>query len=169
MTDRFALAEGIDERTPRTLQVIATSMALGVLVLSAVALYFRLGSAEPPAPADVKLINAFTTAVMAWCAGAIVFSESLWKRQLRAATNPAHAPAIVRTAFIVRLALREGAALLGLVACMLAAMKGVLKPYPAYWVNAAPAVLFLFFLAANWPSREGLRRQVLDALDALPR
>lgn len=167
MTDRFALAEGIDEKAPRVLQAIAGSMAFGVLVLAGLALWFRLGATQAPAPADVKLINAFTTAVMAWCVGAIVFSEFLWKRQLRAITNPAHAPSIVQTAFIVRLALREGAALLGLVACLLAAMKGVLTAYPAYWVNAAPAALFLFFLAVSWPSREGLRRQVLEALDSL--
>lgn len=167
MTDRFALAEAIDERTPRTLQVIAGAMASGVLVMTGLVVYFRLGAGGPPQPADVRLINAFTTAVMAWCAGAIVFSEFLWKRRLRAVANPAHAPSVVQTAFIVRLAVREGAALLGLVACMLAAMKGVLAAYPAYWVNAAPAALFLFFLAVSWPSREGLRRQVLDALDAV--
>lgn len=167
MTDRFALAEGIDEGTARTLRAVSGAMGAGILMMGAVVLYFHLGAKAPPETGDVKLINAFTTAVMAWCAGAIFLSEYLWKRQLRAVDNPAHAPSAVQTAFIVRLALRDGAAFLGLVACMLAGMKGVLKAYPAYWVNAAPAALFLFFLSVSWPSREGLRRQVLDALDVL--
>lgn len=167
MTDRFALAEGVDERTPRVLQVIAASMAFGVLVMLGLTLYFRAVAADAPDPAQVRFINAFTMAVMVWCAGAIFFSEFIWRRNLRAVENPAHVSGMVQTAYIVRLALREGAALLGMIVCLLAAMKGVLKAYPAYWVNAAPAALFLFFLAVNWPSREGLRRQVLDALDAL--
>ncbi len=60
----------------------------------------------------------------------------------------------IRTAFIVRGAILEAAAFLGLSACLLAIYTGWLQQQPLYWVNFLPAATFVAFTAATVPSRE---------------
>jgi hypothetical protein len=163
VTGRDALAEGLTPRAAATLRVVSGAMGGGVIVLSALAVSAHLRSAgAAPLPQDVRVINMMTVMTMAWSLAAIVAGETLWKRRLASVENPAGADAAVTAAFVIRLACREGSALLGGVVCLLAAMKGVLRAYPAYWVDLVPAALFFGFLAARWPSLEGLRRQVRE-------
>jgi hypothetical protein len=70
----------------------------------------------------------------------------------------------VTAAFIIRAAMREGAALLGLVVAFLCAQQGVLRLYPAYWANAAPFVLFLVFAKMHWPTAENLAAEAAEIL-----
>jgi hypothetical protein len=92
----------------------------------------------------------------------IVGSELAWRLILRKGSGALGGR--VMTAYIVRLALREGAGLIGMTAAYLAALNGVLRAYPAYWVNLAPFGLFLGFLAAHFPSAERLAAEARDVL-----
>jgi hypothetical protein len=56
--------------------------------------------------------------------------------------------------------MREGAALLGVVVCIISAKSGVMHLYPAYWANLAGAALFWFYLVVHWPSSERLTAEV---------
>lgn len=133
---------------------------MGVVLFAGVAVWQWAVSAATPQPGDARLINMLTTVAMGWSVAAILLSEKLFKKLLSAVDNPARADSAVQTAWIVRAAVREGAAMLGVVVCLLAALKGVLQAFPAYWVNLVPAALFLGFLATRWPSLENLRAQV---------
>lgn len=163
MIDKEVLAEGVTERTAASLRAIAMAMAGGVAALGGAAFWFFVTGEKLPQPQEVKLINALTTVSMLWAMAAIFVGERLWKNTLAKLDGPAAADGAVQTGYILRLALREGAALLGLVVCLLAALNGVLRAFPAYWVNLAPAALFLFFLAARWPSLDNLRAQVRES------
>lgn len=163
MTHAHALAEGLNEGTARSLRLIAGAMGASVAALAGVAAWVALSpGAEPPSPGDVRLVNGLTTAVMGWTLAAVIAGEVLWRRALRRVENPAHADSAVRAGFILRVALREGPAALGLAAVALAGREGVLRAYPAYWVNAVPAALFLGFLAARWPALDALRAEIVE-------
>jgi hypothetical protein len=60
----------------------------------------------------------------------------------------------LRTAIIVRIALLEGAAMLGNMICLIAAMNGILSFEPLYWCNAASTVALLVIGATTMPTRE---------------
>ena len=108
------------------------------------------------------MVNLLTTIVMVAAVAAIAVSEVLWRVILRRASSELGARA--QTAFLVRLACREGAALFGMTAAYIAAGSGVLRVYPAYWVNMAPYGLFLGFLVTHWPSAEKLTAEASEIL-----
>ncbi len=167
MTDPHAIAEGLTDACGRSLRVISGAMGAGIGGFAALVLWSYANGDTVVLPNSARLINILTMVTMAWSLAGILAGEFMWRRAVRAIARPADADAGVQTAFVIRLALREGTALLGLVACFLAAQNGVLRAFPAYWVNAAPAALFLFFLYAQWPSLDNLRSQVRDALSSV--
>lgn len=157
--------DGIPEQAARQLQVIACAMGGGLVMMAGlVAWSYVNAEAKIPAPNDIRMINLLTTVSMAVAVVSIVASEFVWRAILRKATGALGGR--VMTAYIVRLAMREGAGLLGMTVAYLAAVNGVLRAYPAYWVNLAPFALFLGFLAAHFPSTGKLTEEAREALGA---
>lgn len=153
------MSDELDPALPRTLQIISGAMGLGIVLLCGVvgATYFQ--SAHPATPDGVRVVNMFTAVAMGLTVIAIIASEILWKVLLtRRGARPLSQ--VVTGAFIVRLACREGAALAGCVAALLAAMGGVLRAYPAYWANLAPAFLFWSYIYLHWPSADNLKAEI---------
>lgn len=147
--------EGVAPAIARQLRIIAGAMCAGLTMLAVAVAWFYAGSAgQVPDPKSVQVINTMTTTAMILALGLIVASELAWRSVLRQSPGPLSVR--VRTAFIVRLALREGAGLIGLVVAFLAARNGVLRAYPAYGVALAPYGLFLGFLVAHWPTQGSL-------------
>lgn len=164
MTDPHAVVEALTPDVAAKLRVLSGGMGAGILGFAAFVVWtYFAGSVDAYANAP-RFINIMTMVAMGWTLAGIAAGEFVWRYCVRRVENPAEADATVQMGFTLRLAFREGTAILGLVVCFLAAGNGVLRAYPAYWVNAAPAALFLFFLWARWPSFEGLRAQVKDAL-----
>lgn len=102
----------------------------------------------------LSLVNAVFF-VVAFVAGGVLF------RQRVAAVRAAHVggEAVVETlrgAWILRLALLEASALLGLAAVFLATGNGVLSAEPAYWANLLTAAAFLVFGALTFPTQDRL-------------
>jgi hypothetical protein len=158
-----AAAQALQEGTARTLRAVAFAMCNAVLALVALAVFFHFRSASlVPDPGMVKLVNGMTMLAMGLACAAIVLSEIVWKKMLAGATA-ADANRKVVSAYAVRAALREGAALLGCAALFVAAHSGVLRAYPSYWVDLAPAGLFISFLYAHWPSLARLKAELADA------
>lgn len=156
-------AQGVTPEVAKTLAVISAAMAMGLtLMVGLVVWTYVNGAARSPSPDQARMINLLTTIAMVLAAGAIVVSQVAWRRLLR--TSPGDLGRRVQAAYIVRLALREGAGFLGMTVAYLAALNGVLKTYPAYWVNLAPYGLFLCFLAAHWPTPEKLTADALESL-----
>jgi hypothetical protein len=159
-------AESLDEGTSRSLRVIAFAMGNGIALATVISLFVYARSAEAsPSPQSLKLVNRLTVLSMAASFAAIVVSEIAWKRML-AAASATDVNARTRTAFVVRSALREGAALAGVATFFLACLSGVLRAYPAYWIDLAPAALFWSFLCLHWPSLENLKGELAEILGA---
>lgn len=159
--------DGVSPVTARQLRIIAGAMGAGLTALAAVVVWLYAGSAgQAPDAKSVQVINTMTSTAMILALGLIVASEFAWRSVLRASPGPLSGR--VQTAFILRLAMREGAGLLGLVVAFLAARNGVLRAYPAYWVGLAPYGLFLAFLAAHWPTEERLGAEAREVLAENP-
>lgn len=151
----------------RQLQLIAFAMGSGLALMAGLVFWSHQGAAAAvPSAAQVKSVNALTAIMMAVALALIVASELVWRFLLR--TSPRPLSGRVQTAFIVRLACREGAGLLGLTVAYVAAVSGVLRVYPAYWVNLAPFALFLVFLATHWPTENKLEAEARDVLGENP-
>lgn len=167
MSQILETEDGVSPATAQTLKIIAGSMGAGLTLMAGLVAWSHANAAgKVPTPDNVRLINLLTTVAMLNAVSCIVASEFMWRRTLRNPAGPLGAR--VQTAFIVRLALREGAALLGMTVAYLAALNGVLKAYPAYWVNLVPCGLFLGFLAAHWPSAEKLTAEARDVMTSTP-
>jgi hypothetical protein len=150
----------IEPAAARTLRMISAAMGAGLAIVAALVLWAYVGAAGTvPSPVDVKSINVFTTVAMVFALAATIASELAWRGGVRKSAGTSGG---VQTAFIVRLACREAAALLAMTVAFLAAGNGVLRTYPAYWVNLAPFVLFLIFLASHWPAAERLEAEVRE-------
>lgn len=135
--------------------VIAYAMAGGLTFMVGLIAWSHLAAAgRVPTANQLRVVNSLTTIAMVAAVIAIVVSEILWRWILRRTREPLRER--VLSAFIARVACREGAALLGMTVAYIAASGGVLHAYPAYWANLAPYALFLVFLATHWPSAEKL-------------
>jgi len=155
--------DGVSPATAQTLKIIAGAMGGGLTLMAGLVAWTHANAAgKVPTTDHVRLINLLTTVAMLIAVSCIVASEFVWRRVLR--NSPGELGARAQTAFIVRLALREGAGLMGMTVAYLAAANGVLGVYPAYWVNLVPFGLFLGFLATHWPSAEKLTAEARDVL-----
>jgi len=159
------VSEDFDPALPGTLKVISAAMGLGIALLSGIVVFTYVTNARPATPEALRTVNVFTAITMGVALAAIILSEILWHALLKRAAAGAFAQKLAG-AFIARMACREGAALLGCVTALLAAMSGVLRAYPAYWANLAPAVLFWSYLYLHWPTAENLKTEISEVLSA---
>lgn len=154
---------GVSPAAARQLRIISFAMGAGLALMAGLVVWSYVNAAaKVPTPREVQSINSLTTVMMIVALAAIVASEYAWRALLR--RTPGTLSARVQTAFIVRLACREGAGLLGMTVAYVAALSGILRAYPAYWVNLAPFALFVGFLAAHWPSAEKLAAEAREVL-----
>ena len=135
---------------------------LGVVAFLAFAPRAVAGEATAaPHPLGALSIVTAAMSLMAFLAGPAI-AASIRRKAIATATS---APQLVqgfRQAEIVRLALLEGAALVGLVVCLLAALDGSLASKPIYWLNALPALGLFLVAAVTIPSRDRFWGQVLQ-------
>ncbi len=139
-------------------------MGAGVLALAATVVFVSGRAANAaPSPQALLRVRLLTVVSMFGTLVAIFASDIVWRQQLLAA-DAAAAAARVPVAFILRAALREGAALLGAATALIAASCGALGAFPVYWVDLAPAAMFAAFLLSHWPSEARLKAEVESAL-----
>ncbi|MFI5344884.1 MAG: hypothetical protein ACHQ51_00775 [Elusimicrobiota bacterium] len=153
------MSEKLDPAVPVQLQTIAGAMGLGIVMLAAFVVFTYFQNARVATVEGLRLINLFTALTMGVTVAAIVGSEIAWKTMLaRVRADPSGKS--LTTAFIIRTACREGAAMLGCVTTLLAAMNGVLRANSVYWADMAPAALFWSYLFLHWPSAANLEAEI---------
>ena len=159
----MSASETVPEEIASGLRRILLAMAAGLCLLAAVIGFFYARSAGlVPDAASVRAENVMTMVAMAVAAATIVASEAVWRGVLRGGRGALARR--VQTAFLLRAAMREGAALFGLAVALLCAQSGVLRLYPAYWANFAPFGLFVVFARLHWPTAENLAVELAQIL-----
>lgn len=156
-----AFSDALQDQDIRTIQIIHIALAMGVLLFTVVVFVLFLTVSSESEPAGSELIWLLTILQLV-VAGSIYFvARIVFKRQLAAVAASGTKDSLgyvgsIRTAMIVRLALLEGAALYGLVVCMLAVLNGAMNANPVYWINLAGVVAMLLFVSWNFPTRESI-------------
>lgn len=154
-----------------SMQIIQAFLAFGVVLFAGVVVLMNisLGSPERELPQDFAVQTIWLMTVVHLVLAVIIYLaapriENLIYKQAKnnTATTATAIPlavqalGVMRTARIVRLALYEGVALLGLVICYLAMTMNVLVAHPLYWVNAATAVIMIAYVISTFPNAERL-------------
>jgi hypothetical protein len=163
-------------RFPRKLKILQGALTAGVIIFGGVVIGYAVASGSRAAdqepggiPLDILSIVHFLLAVGMWTAAPWIFAYCLRTGWLTAVApdhtslsglNPAN-PAdrcllVILGATVLRLAMLEGAALLGLVICLLGAVSGEIYARPIYWLNATSALAFVLFSAWTFPGRDRL-------------
>ena len=124
------IEDGVLSEVGHQLKIVALAMGGGLTMMTGLIVWSSLHAAPTgPTPNELKSVNTLTTVMTVIALLSIVASEVVWRLILR--KTPRALGARVQTAYIVRLAFREGAALLGMTVAYIAALSGVLRVYPA--------------------------------------
>ncbi len=167
--------QALTEGSVRVLQIIFLALAAGILVFGFAIIL--LVSHRAPAVVDSSLLSIMNTmsilniafAAVAIAAGKFISDRQFSEANLAGAVtksfrNKAGASldlspaqrclAVIRIAFILRVALMEMAAYLGLAVTMMAAVNGIGAIEPAYFMNAATTLPVLAYILINFPTAE---------------
>lgn len=149
--------EAVTETILTELRVLHVALMLGVLLFLGVVLALHLLSVRQDA-ADAAIPDALSVVHAALFLAATAVGLALTRRRPApapdAAGRAANALAVVRRAHIAGLVLLEGAALFGLVVCLLAVLQGAMQDQPLYWLNLLSTGVFLAVTAATIPTRD---------------
>ena len=157
-------------------RIVALGLCGGVATFSVVVLVLsaRVGPPEPAQGAAgvlaaLSLVDA-VFALAAYALSGVLYGSMLTPERLEAAAGGEPAPgesegralgrrvvAAIQTAMILRFAVLESAAIMGLAACLIGVFNGGLRAQPLYWLNAVPAGLFLAYVLSHLPEPERFR------------
>ena len=149
----------------RPLQIVHVAIAGGVFVFLMIVLFLPGAGADgPQMEGEVLSILSMIHAVFFFVAlgvGRFLYDSRLRRDRLESLAQGAPPEdaalriiAMVRQASILRLALLEAPAFLGLAIVLIARVTGNMEPVPVYWFNALSAVFLFGFIAFTFPTRE---------------
>jgi len=143
----------------QTLQIIHVALGMGIIMFCCIVLYLVTNGTATSAGADPATARIMSwihigVAVSSYPMAVIAFTMTIHgvRRSIVKGGSIATAGAKLQAAYIVRLALFEGVAIVGLIAVLLSG-QAVLQEQPAYWANLVSAAAFLLFLAMTFPTR----------------
>lgn len=160
----------MNTRRLQSMQIIFLAMLGGVLMFGLVLGLMRYQRGEAPQPAaaeGLSLLGALTVvhAVMAALGFPAAYAVYHWLAGPRGAAifdkNPAtrhqsgelKCVLAIYTGTIIRMAIVEGIALFGYIACLIGIHSGELDASPLYWGNLFSPVVFVLMIAATFPTR----------------
>lgn len=144
----------------RMLQMVTVGMMSGVTGFLAVVLIVA-GTAAPASllPGDEQTVNILSLlhVVVAGLCYALVgpVSARLLRPQPAGGDDSGDGFPVgrLRPAMIVRLALMEAPAFVGLAVCLIGGITGLLQGRPVYWLNLVSAAVFLTYALMTFPTR----------------
>lgn len=159
---------GLTPERLRPLQAIQAGLGMGIVVLSAVLLILAFGT-TPPEPEDAAFelmeiltaVHVLLLAVLVPASGWLFKIRFTSKQLQRAGERNAvsddpvdQALSIIRTAWIMRMAMLEAGALIGIMVCLIGILNGTILSSPEFALNGLSPLLFLFFVALTFPTSE---------------
>jgi hypothetical protein len=150
----------------RSLAIVQGALGAGIFLFAVIVLgisaAFSTRASEPP-PGSALLMQILTLAHLAVAAvlyplAHVLFGRILSGERLRKAAQggPGGVLSLMRTAILVRLAMYEWVAFIGLTVCLVGAIQGILEVQPVYWVNGVSAAVMLLFVVRTFPTKERL-------------
>lgn len=141
-------------------QIIHLALLMGALTFLTAAIFFYAQN-EPNVGVDQSLLDTLSLVHVIYAFGTYSAAPFIFKRQLAGSAkdaNPEENPALmflirVRTAQIIRLALFEGTAFLGLIVLMQGAINGILHVHPVYWWKVASTAILAGLIILTFPTK----------------
>lgn len=151
----------------RTFQIIAGALLAGTTVFLAVVLLVYAQTPEKAPPDSADSILPILTGVHAVVAGLNVIAAifvyrfcispkgAAFLQQQSAVRGDLQVPVMgaIFTGFIFSAALLEGAALFGIIVCLMGILEGTIRQEPGYWLNLFSYVIFAAFMVKTFPTR----------------
>jgi hypothetical protein len=161
--DIHELTRSVNEQTVRGLQVLQVAMMAGPIFFAGAVLFkAAMPDATPTgSPESVSLMKTLSAinlllALIAYRLGPVIFR---WRLRTAARVSGGEADTLLealRSGWIVRLGLAEGAAVFGAAVCFLGQANGILRTFPVYWFNLLTVAAVVVFGAATFPTRTRL-------------
>jgi hypothetical protein len=168
--DRTTFSASVDDTQILGMRIIALSFLGGVLFLVAFALYMYSTNTLDPAITDgfsnqgtsegavegASTALVMTIVALGYFVVAIPLSGFLFRKMLKPGSSrePIVIVGHIRSAQLIRLAVLDGAALLGAVAVFVAAVEGDLHGSRILWSGLLPVAYFMLHVFTNLPSRD---------------
>lgn len=162
MPDVRTFEAALTEARLRQFQVIHAALAAGVLTFAAVVVGLYLTTPAAAPDGDAGFLWTLTMIHLSIAIGLVLVRGMLSRGPLRPAAllhrssgPPGEAESWLNamlSSAIIQLALLEGAALFGIVICLLGVVDGILHTEPLLWVNLLSAVVMLAYVARTFPS-----------------
>jgi len=185
------LAEFRSALTPGAVRsgiIVQLTLAIGVLFFLVAVIFIsqNVPGDQPVSPDLIEILNTihallFITAVYAghWLFNRRFSSENLEraygknfvdKRGRPLASTPSEKLVLlIRTAYIIRAALLEGAAFFGLMTLVVCAQSGLLNTQPFLWLNAGSALYEITFILLTLPTAERQESLFEERISISPR
>jgi hypothetical protein len=172
---RTDLEQALPDPLLRSMQLIHVALPLGPVLFAFVVIFMNLsmGSVRPTTT-EFEIMKLLSTVHVVFALLALIGSEAVfrWLADVRriAESDTDTTPLFVakcvsrfRTASIARLAILEGAAMFGLMVCLVGLTRGILDVEPMYWLNIASTFVMMTVAVWKFPTRE----RVISALQEL--
>lgn len=149
----------MQEKEVKILRMVLLAPVLGASLFAAIVLYISLVHNQPlkeynglslDSMETISAVFFFLTCIE-YLLAAVLFTKALAGKPPFQATE---AILRIKTAFLVRLAIMESAALFGIVLLLLCARSGILKENPLYFLTGFPYLVLLFFSLATIPTKK---------------
>ncbi len=152
----------------RPVQIISIALATGVIIFFIICyvLYSMHMVNAQPGNISPKILNVLLYALIAICAGMysaafklpdIIINKSVEALKNSNDTNETLVDKLLglhRTYTIIRYAMLEGTALIGLVILIISITSGEIYVNSLYWLTALPALIFVSIIGLSFPTKE---------------
>ncbi len=159
MTRNVFLDETLSPDNVRVLQVVSAALGAGVLTFALVVLLLSTTSSAEATEADLDMTRLMSGVHVFLALFLYAVAPVVYRMLVRKAREASTAGALlqgIRNAEVVRLAFYEGAALFGLVVCLLGVHSGSLQAAPVYWYNLFSTLVMFGAVALTFPTRDRL-------------
>ena len=168
LVTRTDLENAFTDPVIRLLRLLHISFPMGPVVFAVVMSLIDLSSGSMrPRDQEFEILTLMSMVHLVVALLALIISEAVYRWFVsvdRINATPEESPQILaarcvnntRTATIVRLAILEVAAMIGLVIVLISMMRGVLQIQPLYWLNGLSTFVMVGISAWNFPSRQRL-------------
>ncbi len=164
----------LEQTDLKALMILVLGLCSGpVLMVVPAVLLSAQRTGPPPSEEQLALVQTLSAvhafvALGGFTASLVVFKAAFFGKRPELPSS-ANAQAIadegltaVRSATILRFALMEAPAMLGMAVCLIAATSGVLAQQPLVWLNALSALLLIAFALVNFPTESRVRGLIAE-------
>ncbi len=150
--------------TIKALKIIYGAMTIGAVVFGLIVFLVcavSSGSGSDPTAANVSAVKMLSLFVAATSVFTYLNAAMIFKKIVSSVKPGDQSDATfqkIRNAYIIRMAMLEGEAFLGLAVCLVAGVTGVLRSYPIYGLVSMPFIILVVFAVRTFPNQERISR-----------